>query len=259
MEIPNLGILYIRGGIAAINFDEFLVHDVVVSYIDYNAINIYLKNVTNKSLKEKKEKGESTLSKKNIDHFLNFLTQSKIPQIEEDLDLDIEEGAQNYLKSQLGIDLKDIKSKTYVPILLTSCKNIIAFSCPPTVEMSVISDNKSFLSRKSLVTSFFNQKSTNMLPKIMNRSESQTSNKDSTFKLIPITIIERAKKKIQFWIRNRSLLVEEAFREIATLALGPYASQKKHLQFDEFQRGLNKVIGLNLDKAEVSLISLNQI
>ena len=31
MEIPNLGILYIRGGIAAINFDGFLVKDVVVS------------------------------------------------------------------------------------------------------------------------------------------------------------------------------------------------------------------------------------
>ena len=64
-----------------------------------------MKNVTNKSLKEKKEKGESTLTKKNIE---NFLTQSKIPQIEEELD--IEEGAQHYLKKQLGIDLKDFKS-----------------------------------------------------------------------------------------------------------------------------------------------------
>ena len=31
MEIPNLGVLYIRGGIAAINFDEFFINDVVVS------------------------------------------------------------------------------------------------------------------------------------------------------------------------------------------------------------------------------------
>ena len=79
-------------------------------------------------------------------------------------------------------------------------------------------------------------------------------------KLFHISVVDRAKKKIQFWIRNRSLLVEDAFKEIAALALGPNGSQATSLKFDEFQRGLSKIIGLNLDKAEVSPFNkLNRI
>ena len=52
MEIPNVGIFRVRNMTAAVTFSEFLLRDA--------------KGITNKSLNEKKERGEMTLTKDTI-------------------------------------------------------------------------------------------------------------------------------------------------------------------------------------------------
>ena len=94
-----------------------------------------------------------------------------------------------------------------------------------------------------------------MFPKIGDRPESRGSTKESPLKVTPIlNAFQRAKKKIQYWIRYKSFSVDDAFQEIAALAIGPNSSQENSLRFDDFKKGLSKVIGLNLDKDEVSFM-----
>ena len=122
------------------------------------------------------------------------------------------------------------------------------------MEVSITTDHKSLLSRKSFGSPFGNKRLlNNLLPKIEDRPNSQASNnKDSPLKPIVLSAFQRAKKKIQFWIRNKSFQVDDAFREIAALALGQNPPQENILKFDEFKKGLSKVLGLNLEKDEVS-------
>ena len=119
----------------------------------------------------------------------------------------------------------------------------------------VSNDNKSLLLRKTFGTPFENKRIKSLFPKIEDRPESRGSTKESPLKVIPaLNAFQRAKKKIQYWIRYKSFSVDDAFREIAALAIGPNVTQEKSLRFDEFKKGLSKVIGLNLDKDEVNFI-----
>ena len=59
MEIPNVGVLRVRNGVSAVTFSEFLLKDT--------------KGITNKSLYEKKSKGDMTLTKDTIKNFEKFL------------------------------------------------------------------------------------------------------------------------------------------------------------------------------------------
>lgn len=55
MEIPNIGVFYVRNKIAAVRFNDYLIHET--------------KLVSKKSIVEKKERGEMTLTRENLSRF----------------------------------------------------------------------------------------------------------------------------------------------------------------------------------------------
>ena len=93
MEIPNIGVFRIRKGIAAVTFNEFLMQDT--------------KDVIKKSVSERKEKGNMSLTKDTIKKFENYLDH------EEKLDgkdqmLEIDDNTKNYLRKTFHIDVNSI-------------------------------------------------------------------------------------------------------------------------------------------------------
>ena len=92
MEIPNVGIFRVRNNVSAVTFSEFLLRDT--------------KGITNKSLNEKKSKGEMTLTKdtiKKFEKYFEFEEKLKNKDI-----LEIDENTKSYLKKSMNIDVTTI-------------------------------------------------------------------------------------------------------------------------------------------------------
>ena len=94
MEIPNVGVFRVRSGIAAVTFSEFLLKDT--------------KGVTNKSITEKKLKGEMKLTKDTIKNFEKFIDFEDSMTNKNDEILEIDVRTQNFLKNSMNIDVNPI-------------------------------------------------------------------------------------------------------------------------------------------------------
>ena len=108
MDIPNLGTFYIKSNTAAIAFNGFLMNDVIV-IVSTKALlcNSDSQDVTNKSVREKKTKDDN-LTVNNLQRLMEE-SKSQLSRAD-DAGLDIDEGALNYLKTNLNIDVDEIKS-----------------------------------------------------------------------------------------------------------------------------------------------------
>ena len=112
MDIPNLGKLMIRNNIAGIEFDEFLVSHAIVE----NKIKRFIcQDATNKTIKEQRQKqGNSLLTRDNLE-LLTRQGDEALPPGERPIEID--EGAQTWLKTNLDIDVKTLKGKRIIAFL----------------------------------------------------------------------------------------------------------------------------------------------
>lgn len=94
MEIPNVGVLVVRNGIAGVEFLEYLIKET--------------EEICSKPVEERMAKGEMALTKERVQKF------EEIRNKEQEA-VTIDEKAQNYLKNSLGIDFMN-KGKLWRPI-----------------------------------------------------------------------------------------------------------------------------------------------
>lgn len=228
MEIPNLGRFLIKNQTAAIEFDEFLVTDAL--------------DATNK-LKDFRAKGESSaLTGPNVRDFMyqTFQTPgSRFFEVEKPLK--INESAQNWLKSTLNIDVNEFKPTNGRPQTSKSVSSHSAMSSPKRNQWR---DTDSVCSSVASTVRSFRPATS----KLINNSE--LLHEKSQFE-----IFQNGKKKIKKWVKEQSLMSEEAFLEIVRKTIGPNASPKAKLNFLEFKRGLHRIPSLGLEIEEIDAIS----
>lgn len=96
----------IRNNIAGIEFDEYLVSQALVE----NKIKRFIsQDATNKNIKEQRQKqGSSLLTRDNLELLTRQGDEALSP---EERPIELDEGAQTWLKTHLDIDIQTLKGK----------------------------------------------------------------------------------------------------------------------------------------------------
>lgn len=109
MEIPNVGTFRVRGNLAAVTFNDFLTRDAMIN------------TDLHKSIKEKKQGGESNLTKETIQNFANMHLLSQELRDKDDQFLEIDPQTKHFLKSDMAIDIDNKFNRSLYAMRPNSC------------------------------------------------------------------------------------------------------------------------------------------
>lgn len=187
-----------------------------------------------------------------------FVQQQEV--IDEKDSLKIEHNAENWLKTNLNIDVNILKCNG-PSLFLTPLTSPKAITRPQTAKatseknkfafgsVTSTSDAQSFISRPRSGTSSVRSsvRSTSTFFRI---TKSSNTNEERTQYLVK----QKALKKIKSWLKKSNLQPHEAFNEIARQVFGPNASLKSRLNYAEFKKSLLRLDNINLDLEEIDEI-----
>lgn len=212
MEIPNVGTFRVRGNLAAVTFNDFLTRDAMIN------------TDLHKSIKEKKQGGESNLTKETIQNFANMHLLSQELRDKDDQFLEIDPQTKHFLKSDMAIDIDNKFNRSLYAMRPNSC-----LSARISLPNSPVANN--FLLHTA------GMKSNQLQPL------STTKNKTlKNFDRVAKSENQTAFRQLTLWIRAQQLCPQDAFKEFCRIVHNSKkADPACQISPDQLYTGLQKI------------------